>query len=82
MNQIAGSRDVELTKTPLRHALFSGLMVLGIATATVAVILMWMFLTEPVEVARTVGHGTTTDVARLIATAVYDMVRSLLAWLR
>jgi hypothetical protein len=82
MNQIAGSRDVEGCGPQVRNALFSGLMVLGIATATVAVILMWMFLTEPIEVARTVRHGTTGDVARLLATAVYDLVRSMLAWLR
>ena len=82
MNQIAGSRDVEGTGPQVRHALFSGLMVLGIATASVAVILMWMFLTEPLEVARTVSQGTTGDVARLLATAVYDVVRSMLAWLR
>lgn len=82
MNQIAGSRDVMGGRTQLQHALFSGLMVLGIATATVALILMWMFLTEPLEVAHTVRHGTTGDVARLLATAVYDLVRSMLAWLR
>ena len=82
MNQIAGSRDVEGPRTSIRKALFSGLMVLGIATATVAAILMWMFLTEPLEVAHTVRHGTTGDVARLLALAIVDLVRSMLAWLK
>ena len=80
MEQIAGSRDVEGTRAQVGRALVSGLMGLGMATAIVAVILMWMFLTDPVEVARTVRHGTTADVARLLATAVYDLVRSMLAW--
>lgn len=67
--------------TQAGRVLFGSLMTVGLVTATVAVLCIWVFLTEPVELARTVRQGNTLDMARVLASAVYDLVTSLLAWL-
>jgi hypothetical protein len=66
---------------PGTHLALGAVMAVGALTATVALFLMWMFLTEPVEMAHTMRQGTTSDVARLVASVVYDLVARLLAWL-
>ena len=69
---------------PLRQfgrLLFGGLMGVGALTTLVALLLMWLFLTEPVDMAITVRSGNSGDVARLVASAVYDLVARLVAWL-
>jgi hypothetical protein len=53
----------------------------GLAASAVAAWLIWLFLTQPVQVARVVDQGGARDVARLLATAMYDIVLKVLAWL-
>jgi hypothetical protein len=81
MAQTVGSRDVEGCIPQVGRHLLGGLMGLAVVTATVALLLMWSFLTEPVEVAHTVRQGNLSEVSRLVATAVYDLVARFLAWL-
>jgi hypothetical protein len=76
-----GRPDSGDLKMQVGRFLFSSLMGLGLLTATVALLFIWMFLTEPVELARSVRQGSTTDMVRVFAAAVYDLVRSLVAWL-
>jgi hypothetical protein len=77
----AGSRDQAAPLRQLGQVLFGGLMGVGVLTSIVALLLMWLFLTEPVDVAITVRSGNGADVARLVASAVYDLVARLVAWL-
>lgn len=81
MAQHAGSRDAEDARPLVTGYLLQGLLALALVTAAVAILLIWMFLTAPIEVARTVQRGSTMDVARLVATAIYDLVANLAAWL-
>ena len=77
--EYAGSRDQFNPLRQLGNLLFGGLMSVGALTALVALLLMWLFLTEPVDLA--MRSGSTGDVARLMASAVYDLVARLVAWL-
>jgi hypothetical protein len=72
--------DPDRVRVQAGQVLFGGLMVVGVLTATVALLLIWMFLTDPVELARSVRQGTTLDLARVFASAVYDLVSRLLTW--
>jgi hypothetical protein len=56
-------------------------MSVGALTTLVALLLMWLFLTEPVDMAITIRSGNSGDVARLMVSAVYDLVARLVAWL-
>jgi hypothetical protein len=77
----AGSRDQGAPLRQFGRLLFGGLMSVGALTALVALMLMWLFLTEPVDMAITIRSGNSGDVARLMASAVYDLVARLVAWL-
>jgi hypothetical protein len=77
----AGSRDQGRPLRQFGRLLFGGLMGVGALTTLVAMLLMWLFLTEPVDMAVTVRSGNSSDVARLVASAVYDLVARLVAWL-
>jgi hypothetical protein len=77
----AGSRDEVAPLRQVGRLLFGGLMGVGALTTLVALMLMWLFLTEPVDMAVTVRSGNGSDVARLVASAVYDLVARLVAWL-
>ena len=84
MQHAAGSRDELDRGGALRlfgRLLFGGLMSVGALTTVIALLLMWLFLTEPVDMAVTVRSGNSADVARLVASAVYDLVARLVAWL-
>jgi hypothetical protein len=59
----------------------SGLGVVGLLTTSVALLLMWALLTEPVQLARAIDHGGSAAVARVLWTAISEMVVRLLAWL-
>jgi hypothetical protein len=77
----AGSRDQCHPLRQFGRLLFGGLMGVGALTTLVAMLLMWLFLTEPVDMAVTVRSGNSADVARLVVSAVYDLVARLVAWL-
>ena len=81
MESSAGSRDQVAPLRQFGRLLFGGLVGVGVFTSLVALLLMWLFLTEPVDVAITVRSGNSADVARLVASAVYDLVARLVAWL-
>ena len=81
MESIAGSRDQIGPFRQFGRLLFGGLMGVGALTSLVALLLMWLFLTEPVDMAITVRSGNGSDVARLVVSAVYDLVARLVAWL-
>lgn len=53
----------------------------GLLATAAAVWLIWLFLTQPLQVARVVDRGGAGELARLLAAAVYDIVRSVVAWL-
>lgn len=77
----AGSRDQYNPPRQFGRLLFGGLMSVGALTTLVALLLMWLFLTEPVDMATTIRSGNSADVARMMASAVYDLVARLVAWL-
>ena len=79
--EYAGSRDQFGPLRQFGRLLFGGLMSVGALTSLVALLLMWLFLTEPVDMATTIRSGNSGDVARLVASAVYDLVARLVAWL-
>ena len=79
--EYAGSRDHYHPLRQFGRLLFGGLMGVGALTTLVALLLMWLFLTEPVDMAITIRSGNSGDVARLVASAVYDLVARLVAWL-
>jgi hypothetical protein len=81
MELTAGSRDQVGPLRQFGRLLFGGLMGVGALTTLVALLLMWLFLTEPVDMAITIRSGNSGDVARLVASAVYDFVARLVAWL-
>jgi hypothetical protein len=59
----------------------SGLGVVGLLTMSIALVLMWAVLTEPVQLARAIDHGGSAAVARVLFTAISEIVVKLLAWL-
>jgi hypothetical protein len=79
--EYAGSREQNNPLRQFGRLLFGGLMSVGALTTLVALMLMWLFLTEPVDMAITIRGGNSGDVARLMASAVYDLVARLVAWL-
>jgi hypothetical protein len=81
MELSASSRDQVGPLRQFGRLLFGGLMGVGALTSLVALLLMWLFLTEPVDMAVTVRSGNGADVARLVVSAVYDLVARLVAWL-
>ena len=81
MESTAGSRDQVGPLRQFGRLLFGGLMGVGALTTLVALLLMWLFLTEPVDMAITIRSGNSGDVARLVVSAVYDLVARLVAWL-
>jgi hypothetical protein len=81
MELAAGSREQGHLLRHFGRLLFGGLMGVGALTSLVALLLMWLFLTEPVDMAITIRSGNSGDVARLVASAVYDFVARLVAWL-
>lgn len=79
-------RSVELPMSwalPVRRFewLLTVLSATGLLATAAAVCLIWLFLTQPLQVAQVVDHGGAGELARLLATTVYDIVRSVLAWL-
>jgi len=81
MELVAGSRDQVGPLRQFGRLMFGGLMGVGALTTFVALMLMWLVLTSPVDVAITIRGGNSGDVARLVASAVYDLVARLVAWL-
>ena len=81
MEVTAGSRELCHPLRQFGRLLFGGLMSVGALTTFVALLLMWLFLTEPVDMAITIRSGNSGDVARLMVSAVYDLVARLVAWL-
>jgi hypothetical protein len=59
----------------------SGLGAISLLTMSVALLLMWALLTEPVQLASAIDHGGATAVARVLWTAISEVVAGLLAWL-
>jgi hypothetical protein len=59
----------------------SGLGIVGLLTTSIALLLMWALLTEPVQLARAIDHGGSTAVARVLWTAISEIVVRLLTWL-
>ena len=59
----------------------SGLGAISLLTMSVALLLMWALLTEPVQLASAIDHGGATAVARVLWTAISEVVVGLLAWL-
>jgi hypothetical protein len=59
----------------------SGLGVVGLLTMSIALLLMWAVLTEPVQLARAIDHGGSAAVARVLFSAISEIVVKLLAWL-
>jgi hypothetical protein len=59
----------------------SGLGIVGLLTTSIALLLMWALLTEPVQLARAIDHGGSVAVARVLWTTVSELVVRLLAWL-
>jgi hypothetical protein len=59
----------------------SGLGIVGLLTMSIALLLMWAVLTEPVQLARAIDHGGSAAVARVLFTAISEIVVQLLAWL-
>lgn len=53
----------------------------GLLASAAAVWLIWLFLTQPVQVARVIDQGGAGQLARLVATTMYDFVLKVLAWL-
>lgn len=55
------------------------------ATATLAsaaaIWLVWLFLTQPVQVARVIDQGGAREMARLLASSMYDFVLKVISWL-
>jgi hypothetical protein len=48
---------------------------------SVALLLMWALLTEPVQLARAIDHGGSAAVARVLWTTLSEIVVKLLAWI-
>ncbi len=59
----------------------SGLGILGLISTSVALLLMWALLTEPVQLTHAVYHGGSVAVARLLWTTMSELVVQLLAWI-
>jgi thiol:disulfide interchange protein len=53
----------------------------GLLASAAAVWLIWLFLTQPIQVARVVDQGGAGQLARLVASTMYDFVLKVLAWL-
>jgi hypothetical protein len=70
------------SQTPWTHGpKLSGLGIVGLLTTSVALLLMWALLTEPVQLARAIDHGGSAAVAQVLWTSLSEIVVKLLAWL-
>jgi hypothetical protein len=58
-----------------------GLGIVGLLTTSVALLLMWALLTEPVQLARAIDHGGSAAIAQVLWTTVSELVVKLLAWI-
>lgn len=58
-----------------------GLGIVGLLTTSVALLLMWALLTEPVQLARAIDHGGSAAIAQVLWTSFSELVVKLLAWL-
>jgi hypothetical protein len=59
----------------------SGLGIIGLITTSIALLLMWALLTEPVQLTHAIDHGGSAAVARLLWTTMSELVVQLIAWL-
>jgi hypothetical protein len=59
----------------------SGLGIVGLLTTSIALLLMWALLTEPVQLARAIDHGGSAAVAQVLWTSLSEMVVKLLHWI-
>jgi hypothetical protein len=58
-----------------------GLGLLSLLTTSVALLLMWALLTEPVQLTSAVSNGGSMAVARLLWNTVSELVVQLIAWI-
>jgi hypothetical protein len=80
------NRTVELPMSwalPVRRVdwLLGTLSATGVLASAAAVWLVWLFLTQPVQVARVIDQGGAREMARLLASTMYDIVLKVVAWL-
>jgi hypothetical protein len=82
LTAIAGNWDASRTPWSNGHGpKLSGLGLLSLLSTSVALLLMWALLTEPVQLTHAVYNGGSMAVARLLWTTVSELVVQLLAWI-